>query len=129
MGQQQLLLVILVTIIVGVATVVAVNTFQKSRVEANRAAIRQDIIMILNDAQIYYKKPKVMGGGGQSFDTISQDQILSIEPTNENGSYAISGSGNTVTVIGTSQSTEVKLTAEAAISTNGMDISWTESIK
>jgi len=129
MGQQQLLLVILVTIIVGVATVVAIDTFQSSRVDSNRAALRQDILMILNDAQIYYEKPEMMGGGGQSFNTISQDQILSVETPNENGSYTISGSGNTVTVIGTSQSTDVKLTAEATVSTDGMDINWTESTK
>lgn len=40
MGQQQLLLVILVTIIVGIATVVAINTFSSAADSANLDAVR-----------------------------------------------------------------------------------------
>lgn len=127
MGQQQLLLVILVTIIIGVASVVAIDTMQTSRTESNVSAMRQDMLMILNDAHIYYQKPKMMSGGGKSFDNISKDQILSVDPNNENGSYTISGSGNTVTVTSSSAVSEFSLTAEATINSNGMDISWTES--
>jgi len=43
MGQQQLLLVILVTIIVGIATVVAINTFGAAADSANLDAVRQDM--------------------------------------------------------------------------------------
>lgn len=125
MGQQQLLLVILVTIIVGVGTVVAIDTMQNARKDSNKASVRQDILSVLNDAQVYYQKPSMMGGGGQSFDNISKSDIISIDPTNENGSYNISGSGNSVTVEGTGTA-EVSLTAEATMTTNGMEISWFE---
>ncbi|HYX08702.1 MAG TPA: hypothetical protein VE912_18365, partial [Bacteroidales bacterium] len=62
MGQQQLLLVILVTIIVGVATVVALNVFGNSASNANLDAARQDVLQIATSAQGWYIKPNMMGG-------------------------------------------------------------------
>jgi type II secretory pathway pseudopilin PulG len=127
MGQQQLLLTILVIIIVGVATVVAINTMQNARTESNETSVRQDILMILNDARVYYQKPAGLGGGGKSFDDISKNHILSVEPDNENGTYEISGSGNSVTVDGDGANDEVALTATATMTSDGMQISWSES--
>ena len=124
MGQQQLLLVILVTILVGVATVVAIDTMQEARDNSNESAVRQDILMVINDAQIYYEKPDMLGGGGNSFDDISKDNILSIDPENENGSYEISGSGNTLTVTGTGTNENVEVTATATMTSDGMEVSW-----
>jgi len=126
MGQQQLLITILVTIIIGVATVIAINTMRSSRADANKASVRQDILMVLNDAQIYYRKSKMMGGGGNSFDGISPNNIVSLDPENENGTYTISGSGNTVTVDGTGTVKGVTLTATATMTNNGMEISWSD---
>ena len=51
MGQQQLLLVILVTIIVGIATVVAINTFSSASEQANIDAARQDMLQMAYTAQ------------------------------------------------------------------------------
>lgn len=124
MGQQQLLLVILVTILVGIAAVVAIDTMQEARSNSNETAVRQDILMILNDAQIYYQKPEMVGGGSNSFDGISQQNILSIKPDNENGSYEISGSGNTLTVTGTGRNGNVKVIATATMKGEGMDVLW-----
>lgn len=126
MGQQELLITILVTIIIGIAMVIAVDTMQNAQTESNESAVRQDILQVVNDAQVYYKKPVMLGGGGQSFDSISKDDILSINPTNENGSYDISGSGNSVTITGTGSDEGVSLTATATVTSDGMDISWSE---
>jgi hypothetical protein len=127
MGQQQLLLVILVSILVGLATIVAIDTMQEARVNSNETAVRQDILMVINDAQIYYEKSDMMGGGGNSFDGISEEHILSIDPENENGSYEISGSGNTLTVTGDGTNDAVELTATATMTSDGMEISWSTS--
>ena len=96
MGQQQLLLVILVTIIVGIATVVAINTFGSAADSATRDAVRQDLASIASSAQGYFMKPIMLGGGGRSFDDISFDHISisgtrnsSTEIENENGVYTI----------------------------------------
>lgn len=75
MGQQQLLLVILVTIIVGIATVVAINVFGSSAKNANRDAVRQDILTIGAQAQGWYMKPTMMGGGGNTFTGIDFNKI------------------------------------------------------
>lgn len=127
MGQQQLLITILVTIIIGIAIVVAINTMQQAGDDAQRAAMRQDILMVITDARQYYQKPTSLGGGNRSFDDISQDNILSIDPNNENGSYTISGSGNSVTVAGTGSNGEITLSATATKTADGMDISWSDS--
>jgi Tfp pilus assembly protein PilE len=102
MGQQQLLLVILVTIIVGIATVVAINTFGAAADSANLDAVRQDVASIAASAQGYFMKPSMLGGGGNSFNSpnITFDNIAfaanevssdGLTAVNENGVYVISG--------------------------------------
>lgn len=98
MGQQQLLLVILVTIIVGIATVVAINTFGTAADQANLDAVRQDVATIAASAQGFYMKPEMLGGGGKDFSEIDFDKISfaadttsGLDAANENGKYVISG--------------------------------------
>jgi hypothetical protein len=67
MGQQQLLLIVLGVIVVGIAVVVGINLFN-----ANAETSAQDSIVSQGTnmgalAQQYYKKPVAMGGGGSSF--------------------------------------------------------------
>lgn len=99
MGQQQLLLVILVTIIVGIATVVAINTFSSAAESATLDAVRQDLASIAASAQGYYMKPEMLGGGGNTFDGITFNNISfggtisdGQNASNENGSYSIPAS-------------------------------------
>lgn len=97
MGQQQLLLVILVTIIVGIATVVAINTFGSAADSANLDAVRQDVASIAAAAQGYYMKPGMLGGGGQDFTDVSFNSMAfpgnvnaaGDVAQNENGRYEI----------------------------------------
>jgi len=67
MGQQQLLLIVLGVIIVGIAVVVGINVFTASSVEANKSALVADLQTIGSMAQQYYRKPAAMGGGGNTF--------------------------------------------------------------
>jgi Tfp pilus assembly protein PilE len=78
MGQQQLLLVILVTIIVGIATVVAINTFGTAADQANIDAVNNDIATLASAAQGHYMRPGMLGGGGRTFDGSSGAQATSI---------------------------------------------------
>lgn len=99
MGQQQLLLVILVTIIVGIATVVAINTFGSAADSANVDAVNQDIAQIAAAAQGFYMKPTMLGGGGRTFNPITFNDFAfaaseiggdnSRTAFNENGRYII----------------------------------------
>ena len=104
MGQQQLLLVILVTIIVGIATVVAINVFGTSAENANLDAVRQDLLAAATASQGWYAKPVMLGGGGQSFEDLtlfdlaipydSRDALnTEILIANANGSYAMVAPG------------------------------------
>jgi hypothetical protein len=67
MGQQQLLLIALGIIVVGIAVIVGMDQFSTSAVEANRDAIILDLNFISALARAHYKKPVGMGGGGNSF--------------------------------------------------------------
>ena len=67
MGQQQLLLVILVTIIVGIATVVAINIFGQAADQANRDAVRQDLLGAAVQAQAIWSRPQLMAGADRDF--------------------------------------------------------------
>ena len=78
MGQQQLLLVILVTILVGIATVVAINVFGSAAENANRDAVRQDLLAASAQAQGLWTSPVMLGGTGGDFaaDPPTDDQFI-----------------------------------------------------
>ena len=107
MGQQQLLLVILVTIIVGIATVVAINTFGTAADSANLDAVRQDVAQIAASAQGYYMKPTMLGGGGRTFTDVTFNDFAfaateisgdGLTAVNENGRYVIVQSADEFTI-------------------------------
>ena len=75
MGQQQLLLIILVTILCGIATVVAITVFDDSATKLNNDAVRQDLLTIAASVQSYKMKPVMLGGGGGSFDGFTLAKI------------------------------------------------------
>jgi Tfp pilus assembly protein PilE len=67
MGQQQLLFIILGTIIIGIAVVVGINYFTSSSAKANREAVIADLTDIASMAQRYYRKSITLKGGGHTF--------------------------------------------------------------
>jgi hypothetical protein len=103
MGQQQLLLLVLGAIIVGVAIVVGINIFSTSAVNANRDAVVQDCLTIATKAQQWWRTPTVLGGGQRDFTIASADLLsrLHFPGTNENGSYSINVTGaDAITITG-----------------------------
>ena len=99
MGQQQLLLIILGVIIVGIAIAVGLSMFTAQSVNANRDAIIADITNMAANAYQYRIRPVSMGGGGGSYAGYSLPVSLA---SNENGSYTVSVAANLVTFTGTS---------------------------
>jgi len=144
MGQQQLLLVILVTIIVGIATVVAINTFSSAAEGANLDAVRQDVASITVSAQGYFIKPAMLGGGGQSFEfltfqnlTFPSDELSDdfLTASNQNGTYVISARSATeftVTAYPSSLEGYVALTGTASNSLEGTitrdNLTWDRNV-
>ena len=98
MGQQQLLLIVLGVIIVGIAVVVGINVFTVSSANSNRDAVISDLTTLAAMSQQYYRKPTAMGGGGNTFTgwTIPQ----SLEST-ANGSYNETVTATSITLVGT----------------------------
>ena len=68
MGQQQLLLIVLGVIIVGIAVVVGINLFNANAETATQDSLVSQGTNIGAMAQQYYKKPASMGGGANTFD-------------------------------------------------------------
>jgi hypothetical protein len=66
MGQQQLLLIVLGVIIVGIAVVVGINLFNANAETSTQDSIVSQGTNIGAMAQQYFKKPTAMGGGGNS---------------------------------------------------------------
>ena len=71
MGQQQLLLLVLATVIVGLATVAGIQAFEQGSKRANQDALTQTAVKIASDMQANAKKPTQFGGKG--VDELSSD--------------------------------------------------------
>ena len=74
MGQQQLLLIILGTIIVGIAVAVGITMFNDQAAATNRDEVSNDLVHYASAAQSYYRRPRILGGGGGSFTGMSIKQ-------------------------------------------------------
>ena len=117
MGQQQLLLIILGIIIVGVAIVVGINMFTAHAIEAKRNNVTNDLLHLASEAQKYYKTPASMGGGSSSFTGWT---IPSGLESNADGSFSATVANQNVVLIGIgnevvqgNDSVQVKMTVTA----------------
>ncbi len=90
MGQQQLLLIVLGTIIVGVAIVVGINMFNTGAVNAERDALLQDVNNVASSAASFWRKPNALGGGNRSFVGVTDVTTFGSDSSNANGVYIMS---------------------------------------
>ena len=97
MGQQQLLLIVLGVIVVGIAIVVGINLFQASAVDANRNAVVANLNNIAAMAIQYYKKPASLGGGGNTFTGFAMPTNMG---SNVSGTYTVTVVAQTATIVG-----------------------------
>jgi len=67
LGQQQLLMIVLAIIIVGIAIAISVQLFRSNAIESKRDLLIEETNSLAAMAIQYYKKPQAMGGGGRSF--------------------------------------------------------------
>jgi hypothetical protein len=107
MGQQQLLLIILGVIIVGIAIAVGLSLFSAQSVQSNHDALINDINNIAANAYQHYIRPSSMGGGANAYDNSKGGtayQIPTRMSSNENGTYAATNAPALCTIVGTSSS-------------------------
>ena len=99
MGNQQLLIVIFVTIVVALASIMALNIFGSNTIKSNRNAVQQDLLAGTNLAQSLYLKHDLFGGAGGDFSKIDESILVSLiipgilnggdQWENENGVYKV----------------------------------------
>ena len=102
MGQQQLLLILLAIIIVGLAVVVGISLFSANSAASNRDAVVTDLANLGSLAQLYHRKAIANGGGGNTFTGWSVPAQLD---TTANGTYAATVAEQSVTLFGTGNQT------------------------
>jgi hypothetical protein len=99
MGNQQLLLIILGVIVVGVAIGVGMELFTGTSVGTNRDAIINDLLNLGQYAYRYKLTPVPYGGGGRTFTGFSIPAKLDNNP---NAMYTSVSTAQTVTFTATS---------------------------
>jgi Tfp pilus assembly protein PilE len=120
MGQQQLLLIILGVIVVGIAVAVGITMFSDNAVSANKDAVVNDLVNLASRAQQYYRRPQALGGGGGTFVGLSADAAglakLTSKDKNSNGTYSITAAGTAASVtihgVGTEKINNVLIAAD-----------------
>jgi hypothetical protein len=98
MGQQQLLLIVLGVIVVGIAIAVGISLFNANAVNSNRDAVVSDLNNLGALAISHYKKPISMGGGQQTFTGWALPAQM---VTNPNGTYSAAVTAQEVVITGT----------------------------
>ncbi|MCK9335991.1 MAG: hypothetical protein M0Q99_11855 [Candidatus Cloacimonetes bacterium] len=95
MGTQQILLIVLSVIIVGVAIAVGISMFNSQAYNANKTAIASDAQAFAAQVLQYWKTPESQGGAGGNGANMTVDNVTNYlgltgeNAENENGSYVI----------------------------------------
>ena len=140
MGQQQLLLLVLGIVIVGIAVVAGIQAFAEGKAKAEQDAAVSDAMRIVSDIQAWKLKPTAFGGGsesdwsGVSFAALGYQVETQDTYVTYNGCYGLTPASNQVTLAvyrdttsaGTCGSTDSLKIADVVINGAGTDdITWT----
>ncbi|MGA7719874.1 MAG: hypothetical protein WCA84_01725 [Ignavibacteriaceae bacterium] len=112
MGQQQLLLIVLGVIIVGIAIVVGINLFNANSISSNRDAVISDLNNLAALAHQFYAKPTAMAGGGNTYTGFTIPSTLA---SNANGTYTASVAAQAITITGVGTQTSGSSAVSAKI--------------
>ena len=141
MGQQQLLLLVLGIVIVGIAVVAGIQAFSEGKGKAEQDAAVSDAMRIISDVQAWKLKPQAFGGGSGSAD-VNFAALTSLKPLGypqagttaqpyitTSGCYTIAGSATkaTITILKLATSTTCSATTIATVDVTGpnsSNIAW-----
>ena len=71
MGNQQMLPLLLAAVIAGIALVRGLTMITEANRHDREAQIQQSLLDTAERAQVWYRKPATLGGGGRAFSQIS----------------------------------------------------------
>jgi Tfp pilus assembly protein PilE len=100
MGQQQLLLIVIGVIIVGIAVVIGIKLFTVHAEQSAQEAIVTDAMNIAVLARQYFIKPSTTGGGGSSFKGFAIPTQL-VTDSAAAAKFKVSANKKKVTITGT----------------------------
>jgi len=101
MGQQQILLIVLSVILVGVAVAIGISMFRDNAINSNRDAIYSDLNNFAANVYKYRMTPTNMGGGGGAYTGLAARDLGTLD--NENATYTFtvdSADGVTINAVG-----------------------------
>lgn len=98
MGQQQLLLIVLGIIVVGMAVAFAIAMFRQGAIDSKRDLVMNENANLANMAIQFYRKPLMLGGGGNTFLGWAIPSELIVTPS---GNYRAEVYQDSVVIIGT----------------------------
>ncbi|MCK4448280.1 MAG: hypothetical protein KAW56_14510 [Candidatus Marinimicrobia bacterium] len=111
MGTQQLLMIVLGVIIVGVAIVVGINMFSQGAVNAESDRLVQEVNVVGSNAAAYWRKPTQMGGGGRDFTGVTLSD-LGAQDSTANTKLAITSTDVLISITAEGLSEHVIVTAD-----------------
>lgn len=108
MGVQQLLLLVLTVIIIGISVSAGIIIFNQTLIRNNRLAIIDDMNIFVGAANTYYKTPLDMGGGNRTWDVDAMGpwfgynyDAANNSISNDNGTFVFSSDGDVLTILAT----------------------------
>jgi hypothetical protein len=102
MGQQQLLLIILGVIIVGIAIAIGLQLFQAGSIDANQDAMISDVMNIAAHADQWRIRPVTMGGGDGVFTNYEAPDRLRLTANVDATGYEVDAGTDVITISGVS---------------------------
>ena len=116
MGQQQLLLIILGVIVVGIAIAVGISQFGAHSTQANKDGVTSSLVNVAANAYQYRIRPATMGGGANSY---SGYAIPSKMASDDNGTYTLTSASATTCVLKGTSSIDGSWSATCTVDSTG----------
>ena len=121
MGQQQLILILLAILVIGVAIAAALGLFGSNEAHTNKLAIVNDLNNIRAMAFKFRIRPGTMAGGAGSFEGFT---LPTRYTSNENATYTLTVAADEITVVATSYAHTTN-TITVGIDSKGKFTAWT----
>ena len=92
MGQQQLLMVVLTMVLVGVAIIVGQTMFEANAINNTQSVLAHDLLFYASKARGYYWRPSYLGGAHKDFTNILNMNLFSGGENEDGYFYIVSAS-------------------------------------
>ncbi len=107
MGYQQIIMLFLSVVIIGISVTVGITIYIHEMTRINRQSVISDMNIFAGIANTYYKTPVNMGGGGEIWDVDKMGMWFGFNYdaannmiSNGNGTYVFSSSDDILIIVG-----------------------------